>query len=42
MLTMDMIRILGKQRLGVLATVDEAGAPALSPKGTYAPYLQLR
>lgn len=35
MLTEDMIRILEKQRLGFVATVDEAGAPALSPKGTF-------
>jgi hypothetical protein len=35
MLTEEMIGILEKQRLGFVATIDDAGAPALSPKGTF-------
>jgi hypothetical protein len=30
-----MIKILEKQRLGFVATVDNAGAPCLSPEGTF-------
>jgi len=32
MLTEEMIRILEKQQLGFIASVDEIGAPSISPK----------
>src|SRR5215211_2976378 len=34
MLTEDMKRVIGEQRLGFYATVSEDGSPNLSPKGT--------
>ena len=36
MLTADMKRIIGEQRLGFVATVSLDGAPNVSPKGTFA------
>lgn len=35
MLSDQMIKILEKQRLGFVATVDNAGTPCLSPEGTF-------
>ena len=34
MLTVDMKRVIGEQRLGFFATVCEDGSPNVSPKGT--------
>ncbi|HEU5226607.1 MAG TPA: pyridoxamine 5'-phosphate oxidase family protein [Ktedonobacteraceae bacterium] len=36
LLTADMKRVIGEQRLGYVATVCEDGTPNLSPKGTVA------
>ncbi len=35
MLTKQMILTIEQQRLGFVATVDETGAPRVSPKGTF-------
>jgi uncharacterized protein len=34
MLTADMKRVIGEQKLGFVATVNEDGSPNLSPKGS--------
>lgn len=34
-LTADMKRVIGEQRLGFVATVNEDGTPNVSPKGTF-------
>lgn len=35
MLSLKMIKIMEKQRLGFVATVSDSGQPNLSPKGTF-------